>query len=328
MQTRADGDNFDVVYKELMAYLTGANVFVRETRGTVSAEVRGPWIGELEWPYQNVVTNKARKVNHYFAVAEWLWMSLGLTDVAPLEAFNKNIRKFSDDGDTLAGAYGPMLMKGIPSVVGKLGADPDSRQGIIQIFQPDLIAPGRATKDVPCTLSMQFIMAGRRTNQASRQLDMVVTMRSNDSWLGLPYDVFSFTQIHRQMAKALNVFPGRYYHVAHSEHLYKENLVGAFNASEGEIDLECNSFLLPVPDLFPLDAERLARARVIFQDACEPGTAGWNFWENITRECNSIGWTEAIPYLMLLRSKWDEVSQTGNYCTDWMMREMQGRKKS
>ena len=47
----------------------------------------------------------------------------------------------------------------------------------------------RSSKDIPCTLSLQFFL-----REASDQLWLhtIATMRSNDAWLGVPYDTFNF----------------------------------------------------------------------------------------------------------------------------------------
>ena len=90
--------------------------------------------------------------------------------------------------------------------------NPNSRQAVIHIKEPrDLV--NRPSKDVNCTIAMQFLL---RDNK----LDLIVTMRSNDIWLGLPYDVFNFTCMQIQMAMELGVNIGVYYHNAGSLHMY------------------------------------------------------------------------------------------------------------
>jgi hypothetical protein len=53
---------------------------------------------------------------------------------------------------------------------------------------------------------------------------MIATMRSNDLWLGLPYDVFAFTCIQQMVAAALGVGLGWYQHQAGSLHVYDRNM--------------------------------------------------------------------------------------------------------
>jgi len=48
-------------------------------------------------------------------------------------------------------------------------------------------------------------------------------MRSNDAFIGLPHDVFSFTMLQEIMARSLAVELGTYKHAIGSLHLYDEN---------------------------------------------------------------------------------------------------------
>ena len=131
----------------------------------------------------------ARKLNYRFAVAEWIWMMFGRSDLASLAQYNSIMKQFSDDGLWLTGAYGPHIRAQRDETVAKLMRDPYTRQAVIEIPRPR-----KHTKDEPCTLSMQFLY---RANE----LSMIVTMRSSDVWLGVPYDLYTFSQI-------LNCFAG------------------------------------------------------------------------------------------------------------------------
>jgi len=55
------------------------------------------------------------------------------------------------------------------------------------------------------------------------KLHLVATMRSNDAWLGLPYDIFCFTTLQRIIAVELGLELGTYVHQAGSEHIYAKN---------------------------------------------------------------------------------------------------------
>ena len=158
----------------------------------------------------NVLMDPLRALNYRFMVAEWLWILAGRNDVASLERYNQKMRDFSDDGLTLAGAYGPRLLPQWPYLLNALRADQDTRQATATIFTP---CPARS-KDVPCTLSFQLL---RRAGA----LHGVVTMRSSDAWLGLPYDFFTFSQLLNSMAAALAVRAGALTFHLGSSHLYE-----------------------------------------------------------------------------------------------------------
>lgn len=169
---------------------------------------------ELDWSIQlysddgNVLDIPKRELNYKFMVAEWLWVMFGHSDVASIAQYNGVMRRFSDDGVFLTGAYGPHVSGGVHSVIAKLKADPMTRQAVIQIPRPQ-----SKTKDEPCTLSLQFL-------NRDEQLHCIVSMRSSDIWLGVPYDVFTFTQIQNCIAGALGLDRGFFSLHAGSSHLY------------------------------------------------------------------------------------------------------------
>jgi len=190
-------------------------------RNQDTREIRGATL-VLQDPARNLITSKERKLNYTFNVAEWLWMMTGRTDVATLDYFNPNMSHFSDDGSTLNGSYGPKLVEQLPYVVKTLIADRDSRQAVLNIWRE---RPG-ASKDIPCTCLMQFFIRGTK-------LDAVVYMRSNDLWLGFPYDLFNCTMIQGWLAAELTqrrkerIEVGTYYHTVGSLHLYEKNFTQA-----------------------------------------------------------------------------------------------------
>ena len=53
---------------------------------------------------------------------------------------------------------------------------------------------------------------------------MNTVMRSNDAWLGLPYDMFQFCQLQLTLCNSLDLIPGTYRHTALSMHLYLRNV--------------------------------------------------------------------------------------------------------
>jgi thymidylate synthase len=161
---------------------------------------------------RNVMVHPVRKLNYRFMVAEWTWYMRGWNDLRELTRFNPNMAAFSDDGLTLAGAYGPRLAPQWPYVLAMLLKDRDSRQSVAAIFSP-CPAP---SKDIPCTLSLQFLI---RENK----LNLIVTMRSSDVWLGLPYDMFSFSQMQNALAGELKTERGWIQFNLGSSHLYKEH---------------------------------------------------------------------------------------------------------
>lgn len=205
------GVSLETSYKDILKDILESGS-KREARDTSSLEL-SPFVWTTTYPLRNVLTNKTRNINHAYAIIEFLWIMAGRTDIEMLAPYNSNMIQFSRNKLSLTGAYGPKINQQLRYVVETLKCDEGSRQAVISIWErrPSL------DQDVPCTLSLQFL-------RSMLGLDLIVTMRSNDVWLGFPYDVFTFTMIQSFVAHKLNLGVGRYMHQAASGHLYLNNV--------------------------------------------------------------------------------------------------------
>ncbi len=155
-----------------------------------------------------------RKLSYKFAAAEPVWMLTGSDLVEDIAPFNPAMRKFAEENGRLFGAYGPKIIGQMSYVVDTLVNDPESRQAVINIWRENPVR----SRDIPCTLSMQFRIR-------DGLLNTTVNMRSSDIWLGLPYDWFTFTVVSAQVAHffsqaAHQLGPGVLTLNAGSSHLY------------------------------------------------------------------------------------------------------------
>lgn len=179
-------------------------------------------IGEsytLDRSSYNILSIPERKLNYHFMLAEWLWISLGRNDAETIRPYNKTIADFAETG-VFRGAYGPKWVEQYPYVLDVLRTDASSRQAVVTFWRER----PRETRDVPCTVSLQFFL--RKVGEMD-VLDCVSYMRSNDVWWGMPYDIFTFTQLQQQLANILGVFPGKYVHNVGSLHLYEQHFEAA-----------------------------------------------------------------------------------------------------
>lgn len=191
--------------------------FIQPSRaGNVVGEVLNA-VTVITNPRDNILTSEIRNMPLKYAVGELLWYLSGsnkLKDIKPYSKFWENI---SDDGETLNSAYGYRIFNKFgfdqwEHVKKLLTDDPLSRQAVIHIKD----ASNEPTKDTPCTVALQYSIRDKR-------LYATTYMRSNDIWLGFPYDVFTFTCLQIKMAMELGVEVGEYTHIAGSLHLYERD---------------------------------------------------------------------------------------------------------
>lgn len=182
-------------------------------------------------PRARLCTLAARKANYGFAAGEFCWYLRGAEDLESIAYYNPRMKGFSDDGKKLHSAYGRRLLAHPPNrpsqwadVISTLKQDRDSRRAVMTIYAPSDMrrAVDDGTKDVPCTLALQFFIRDNR-------LHLHVTMRSNDVIWGLTNDLFSFTLLQETMLLDLreagveNLELGEYIHTAGSMHIYERH---------------------------------------------------------------------------------------------------------
>jgi len=168
----------------------------------------------LDNPFFALALGSTRKINLAIAAAETVQLIGGFLDPQLLTSVSKNFEQFMDDG-TFHGGYGERIGDQMLRAAQKLVTDHSTRQAVIQLWDKDKDNES-GYHDYPCTLSLVFQVRDDK-------LELHTTMRSNDVWLGFPYDVFQFTQLQITMARVLGFGIGPYYHHAVSLHLYDRN---------------------------------------------------------------------------------------------------------
>jgi thymidylate synthase len=192
-----------------------------------------------------IIFNPMRKLGYKFMAAEAAWILGGQSDVATIAKYSKEISKFSDDGVSFFGAYGPKINDQFIYVLDTLMADPNSRQAVVNIWREN----PPPTKDVPCSLSLQVLIRHDTVH-------CVATMRSSDLWLGHPYDIFNYSAFafavlldlnsHRKKADLPLLRLGNLHLTAGSKHIYERNA-----ADVGMIIEDYNEKGLPFVDRNP-----------------------------------------------------------------------------
>lgn len=169
-------------------------------------------------PTKNIMKNNVRKLPMKYAVGELLWYLSGNNDLSEIQKYTSAWNRMSDDGKTVNSNYGWCIRykygfdqwEYVRELLRKL---PETRQAVLHIKTAD----NKESKDVNCTVCLQFFIRDGR-------LYVTTYMRSNDIWLGFPYDVFQFTCMQILMSMELGVGIGTYTHIVGSLHLYKRDL--------------------------------------------------------------------------------------------------------
>lgn len=175
----------------------------------------------VEDPTRNIVNSPIRNMPMRYAVGELAWYLSGSNRVKDISRFAKKWADISDDGETNNSAYGWRIFDKFgfnqwEYVKELLRNDPSSRQAVIHIKD----ASNKPTKDVPCTVYLQFFIRDGKLNMSTH-------MRSNDIWMGVPYDMFSFCFLQMLLAMELGVEVGQYTHYAGSLHIYSRDYEAA-----------------------------------------------------------------------------------------------------
>lgn len=172
----------------------------------------------LQSPYDALPIGLGRNLDPRIAAVEAVQLIGGFADETMVTRVAPNLMKYANKG-ILHGSYGRRIGHQLQTALRKIENDYETRQAVITLWDPwlDNIL---AMNDYPCTVGMQL----RVVND---ELCMNVVMRSNDVWLGLPYDMFQFTQLQITAARVLGILPGLYHHTAFSLHLYDRDVEAA-----------------------------------------------------------------------------------------------------
>lgn len=202
------GDSWPELYVQVRHKLLQAPI--ARPRGTLTRELVDVNM-VLESPRMRLGFHQHRKYNLPFALSEATMLFAPTRLCEYICHFNQNMLQFSDDGVHMRGAYGWRIALYLNEIVEKLKADPDTRQAVLDIHAlHDLDV---ASKDIPCTLSLQFLIR-------ERKLHMITYMRSNDLFWGTAYDIVMFSVLQEVIANTLGIEMGTYSHHASSLHVY------------------------------------------------------------------------------------------------------------
>lgn len=197
--------------------LAGQNLEVHSRDGDVVGEILNA-VTVIKDPTKNIMKNRIRNLSMKYAIGELLWYLSGNNNLSEIQKYTSAWDRMSDDGKTVNSNYGWCIKHKYgfnqwEYVKYLLKKSPETRQAIIHIKEANC----DSSKDVNCTVCLQFFIRDDK-------LHMTTYMRSNDIWMGFPYDVFQFTCMQILMSMELGIDIGTYTHMVGSLHLYKRDL--------------------------------------------------------------------------------------------------------
>jgi thymidylate synthase len=157
-----------------------------------------------------------RKLNLDIAAIEALQLIGQRSDPELVLAASPNFKEFMEEDGHFHGAYGPRAHGQVDAIVNKLRMDRLDRRALLTLWRPSRDNE-RGFRDYPCTIALGFRIRDDKLN-------LSVTMRSNDVWLGTAFDIFQFSQLQYTIARMLDIEVGTYAHVAWSLHLYERDI--------------------------------------------------------------------------------------------------------
>lgn len=227
----------------------------------------------------------------FSALGELLWYLTGDNDLNFIKYYvGPFYEGESEDGIKVRSGYGERMFNHsgsidqVQNIINLLESRPSSRRAVIQLFDAsDLTEP---YKSIPCTCTLQFL-------NRDGELNLLVNMRSNDAFWGLPHDVFAFTMLQEIVARSIGVDVGIYQHCAGSLHLYENKFDEARNyLREGWMN-KIAMDPMPLGDPWPAIDEVKRIADLVRRDGnTEPSPVGLQpYWRDI---CFLLMWLHSF----------------------------------
>ncbi|MEN8177119.1 MAG: thymidylate synthase [Pseudomonadota bacterium] len=210
-------------YLELMRYVQENGVEKEDRTGTGTRSVFGYQMRfDLAAGFPALTTKKLhlRSIIH-----ELLWFLMGETNVRYLKENGVSIwDDWADENGDLGPVYGKQWRswpaadgKGIDQirqVVEQIRVNPDSRRLIVSAWNP---AEVDSMALPPCHCLFQFYVADGR-------LSCQLYQRSADIFLGVPFNIASYSLLTMMLAQVTGLQPGDFVHTFGDAHLYTNHL--------------------------------------------------------------------------------------------------------
>jgi thymidylate synthase len=219
------GESADEVWlKAANTLVLNQDVGVQENRNGSTKEIIHATL-QISDPRQRWVISRFPGISPAFAIAECIWIVMGKSDSAFLNYWNSQLPEYTGQATKYHGAYGNRLVhhfnfNQIICAYETLKNNPNSRQVVLQIWDPKVDFPYKNGKprdpDIPCNV-MCFLKI------RDQKLEWTQIVRSNDLYLGVPYNLVQFTFLQEMIASWLTIDIGSYFQLSDSLHVYEKN---------------------------------------------------------------------------------------------------------
>ena len=227
-------------YLDLMRHILEHGTRKGDRTGTGTLSLFGPQLRfDLQAGFPLLTT---KKVHLKSIIHELLWFLKGETNIRYLKENGVSIwDEWADDKGELGPVYGYQWrswpapdgrhIDQMANVIEDIRRNPDSRRLIVSAWN---VADLDSMALMPCHAFFQFYVADGK-------LSCQLYQRSADLFLGVPFNIASYSLLTMMMAQAVDLTPGDFVHTFGDLHLYKNHLD---QASE-QLSRECR----PLPRL-------------------------------------------------------------------------------
>jgi len=232
------GEDINSVYLNALIFAADSSCTTAKSRCGTFFDF-GAVFFEFKNPVNQLLLLDKRKFNPFFAVVESAWVLSGRNQLSDLQTIISKYAQFSDDGNTLNGAYGFRMQNyfeidQLESLITLFKKDKETRRAVITLYGPnDLI--NNDSLDIPCNTSIFFKIRNSK-------LDITIINRSNDLYLGIPYNIFVFNVLQQYIANRLGIEIGVQRHFTDCLHLYERDLIKIKEIIRSNSQLQVNKW--------------------------------------------------------------------------------------
>lgn len=220
-------------YLDLLEHVLETGVKKTDRTGTGTISIFGPQLRfDLKEGFPVLTT---KKLHLKSIIYELLWFLKGDTNVKYLQENGVRIwNEWADENGNLGPVYGAQWrnwngdgIDQISAVIDQIKHNPDSRRMIVAAWNPSVlpesgksfaenVSEGRAALP-PCHAWFQFYVANGK-------LSLQMYQRSADIFLGVPFNIASYSLLLMMVTQVTELEPGEFVHTFGDAHIYLNHL--------------------------------------------------------------------------------------------------------